>query len=83
MPKVIAMCLRTTSLVVRCAALGLMAQAVARLDKDAATAMLQVSGQVRSGRQSWPGCISYIRMITTAQSLQLEVASGTHCHGSL
>jgi hypothetical protein len=48
MPKVIAMCLRTTSLVVRCAALGLMAQAVARLDKDAATAMLQVSGQVRS-----------------------------------
>lgn len=49
MPRVVGLCLRTTSLVVRTSALALMAQAAHRLDKEAAGAMLDVCSQVRSG----------------------------------
>jgi hypothetical protein len=48
MPRVVGLCLRTTSLVVRTSALALMAQAAHRLDKEAAGAMLDVCSQVRS-----------------------------------
>lgn len=46
MPRVVALCLRTTSLVVRTACLALMAQVAHRLDKEAAAGMLDVAGQV-------------------------------------
>jgi hypothetical protein len=46
MPRVVGLCLRTTSLVVRTSALALMAQAAHRLDKEAAGAMLDVCSQV-------------------------------------
>lgn len=46
MPRVVGLCLRTTSLVVRTSALALMAQAAHRLDKEAAAAMLDVCSQV-------------------------------------
>lgn len=47
MPRVIGLCLRTTSLVVRTSSLALMSQAAHRLDKEAATAMLDMCTQVR------------------------------------
>ncbi len=50
-PKMVAMCLRTTSAVVRSAAMALMAQVVPRLDREAADKMLEVCAQVRPGRQ--------------------------------
>lgn len=46
MPRVVGLCLRTTSLVVRTSSLTLMAQAAHRLDKEAAATMLDVCVQV-------------------------------------
>lgn len=54
MPRVVALCLRTTSLVVRVASLALMAQAAHRLDKEAAGSMLDVCSQVRRPQNTTP-----------------------------
>jgi SCY1-like protein 2 len=48
LPKVGAMCLRTTSLAVRVAALRVLSASVPRLDRPAAEAMVQMLGQVVS-----------------------------------
>jgi len=50
----VGLCLRTTSLVVRVAALALMAQGAHRLDKEAAASMLEVCSQVS---QSVPAAV--------------------------
>ncbi|KAF8073098.1 Scyl2 [Scenedesmus sp. PABB004] len=62
MPRVVALCLRTTSLVVRTTCLALMAQAAHRLDKEAAGAMLDVAGQIVAVDRSAGTALAVLRL---------------------
>ncbi|WIA29467.1 hypothetical protein OEZ86_011968 [Tetradesmus obliquus] len=62
MPRVVGLCLRTTSLVVRTSALALMAQAAHRLDKEAAGAMLDVCSQIVAVDRSAGTAMAVLRL---------------------
>eukprot|EP00879_Flechtneria_rotunda_P005950 GHRR01006256.1.p1 GENE.GHRR01006256.1~~GHRR01006256.1.p1 ORF type:complete len:896 (+),score=358.33 GHRR01006256.1:953-3640(+) len=61
-PRVVALCLRTTSLVVRVSGLALLAEAAHRLDKDTAGLMLDVAGQVVAVDKSAGTAMAVLRL---------------------
>eukprot|EP00775_Hariotina_reticulata_P010443 gene10443-10601_t len=61
-PRVVGLCLRTTSLVVRVAALALMAQAAHRLDQEAAGSMLDVCSQIVAVDRSAGTAMAVLRL---------------------